>query len=346
MQGDMLIADLMIMDRATIQAVRDGKREVSLGYDADYVQLGPGVGKQTNLLGNHVALVEAGRCGNRCAIGDADTQQLTGVTNMAKKTTFLDRLMTSFGAASPEELITKMSNEENDDGAGGDTHVHIHNSTKDSSSESTGDATMDAFGSRLAAVEANAAETKDAINEIKGMLSKKATADESDPDAQEMEDDLADEAPKGTQDKARKARDSQYLGDSFQEAVAGAEILAPGIRFPVYDHAATASSTLDAICGLRRKALDIAYHSNDGKSIIDPLLGGKDLELSGMKCNAVRSLFRGAVAAKKAINNTAQSRDASSFSVQVTTPAIQTIADLNKRNRELYGNKEKASNAH
>ena len=68
--SDLLLADLLITDAEAIAAVRGGLREISCGYDAEYEGLGPGVGRQTGIIGNHVALVQAGRCGPRCAIID------------------------------------------------------------------------------------------------------------------------------------------------------------------------------------------------------------------------------------------------------------------------------------
>lgn len=70
--SNFLFADLLIQDKEAIQAVRDGKREVSAGYDAEYQQISPGHGRQRNIVGNHVALVHKGRCGPLCAIGDSD----------------------------------------------------------------------------------------------------------------------------------------------------------------------------------------------------------------------------------------------------------------------------------
>jgi uncharacterized protein len=69
--SDLTIADLVIKDRAAIEAIEDGKTEVSCGYDCDYEQNEPGRGRQHNIMINHVALVDAGRCGPRCAVLDA-----------------------------------------------------------------------------------------------------------------------------------------------------------------------------------------------------------------------------------------------------------------------------------
>jgi hypothetical protein len=71
-QDDLLIADLFLTASDAISLVKSGLRQVSCGYDAEYEQLDPGVGKQKNIIGNHVALVVKGRAGNRCAIMDSE----------------------------------------------------------------------------------------------------------------------------------------------------------------------------------------------------------------------------------------------------------------------------------
>jgi hypothetical protein len=77
---DFLVADLIIYDEETIRDIEAGKREVSCGYNPDYLQLLddndvpiPGRGEQVNILYNHLALVKAGRCGPSCSIGDRKT---------------------------------------------------------------------------------------------------------------------------------------------------------------------------------------------------------------------------------------------------------------------------------
>lgn len=70
--SDKLMADLLIMDQFAINEVRNGLREVSCGYDADYEDDGDGRGRQVSITGNHVALVARGRCGPVCSIGDSE----------------------------------------------------------------------------------------------------------------------------------------------------------------------------------------------------------------------------------------------------------------------------------
>lgn len=94
---DILYADLLIHDEDAIKAIMGGKREVSAGYDAEYIQVSPGIGRQRDIVGNHVALVDRGRCGPRCAIGDRDTMATTTkdrkVATKDKFSTVMDALI-------------------------------------------------------------------------------------------------------------------------------------------------------------------------------------------------------------------------------------------------------------
>lgn len=67
---DVLLADLLITEAFAIQLVKSGLREVSCGYEAEYEQTGKGKGRQTKIVGNHLALVEEGRAGQSYAIND------------------------------------------------------------------------------------------------------------------------------------------------------------------------------------------------------------------------------------------------------------------------------------
>lgn len=76
--GDHLAFDLVLMDQAAIDAVDAGKRELSNGYDAglEFGDFTAADGtkcqaRQTSIRGNHVALVDRGRAGSTCRIGDA-----------------------------------------------------------------------------------------------------------------------------------------------------------------------------------------------------------------------------------------------------------------------------------
>lgn len=75
--GDHLSADLLITDADAVRRAETGA-QLSNGYHADF-DFTPGTtperepyhAVQTNIRGNHIALVDAGRCGDTCRIGDA-----------------------------------------------------------------------------------------------------------------------------------------------------------------------------------------------------------------------------------------------------------------------------------
>lgn len=75
--GEYLAFDLVLMDSAIIAAVDSGKRELSNGYQSEIV-IGDGVtpdgtafhAQQKTIRGNHVAVVDKGRAGPECRIGD------------------------------------------------------------------------------------------------------------------------------------------------------------------------------------------------------------------------------------------------------------------------------------
>lgn len=70
-EGDYLVADLHLKDPGLISDVENGvTREVSCGYRCCYTPDGAGY-RQTNIRGNHVAIVPRGRAGHLVAIQDS-----------------------------------------------------------------------------------------------------------------------------------------------------------------------------------------------------------------------------------------------------------------------------------
>jgi hypothetical protein len=134
--NNFLYADLLITDPVAIGEVRSGKREVSAGYDAEYEQTVDGEGRQYGIVGNHVALVNRGRCGPLCSIGDEEMPKVS-VTDRRRRA-FRDRIMNAFRTGDegalveelekvPEMLGEQVSGESSGgDGRTGDTHVSIN----------------------------------------------------------------------------------------------------------------------------------------------------------------------------------------------------------------------------
>ena len=106
---DLIVADLIVTRRDAIDAINDGLREVSCGYDANYEQVERGKARQINIIGNHVALVERGRAGSRCAIQDEAT-----IVSTKDKTKFWDRIAKAFATKDADELKAAMEDDETD----------------------------------------------------------------------------------------------------------------------------------------------------------------------------------------------------------------------------------------
>lgn len=104
--GEYIVADLILKDASLVSDVWNGvTREVSCGYLCEYVPDGGGY-KQTNIRGNHVAVVPRGRAGHAVAIQDAAKPAEKGQKRMKKETK--EALYRFFGLAArdaePEEL--------------------------------------------------------------------------------------------------------------------------------------------------------------------------------------------------------------------------------------------------
>lgn len=77
--GNRISLPLILKDAAAIATVAAGKRELSAGYTCD-LDFTPGVtadgqqydAQQKNIRANHVAIVDRGRAGSECRIGDTD----------------------------------------------------------------------------------------------------------------------------------------------------------------------------------------------------------------------------------------------------------------------------------
>jgi len=135
-EDHLLLADLLITKAEAIEAVRSGKREVSCGYDADYDEIGIGRARQYNCVGNHVALVEEGRCGSTCAIRDHKTVE---DPRMSKRQKWFDRLRKAIAAKDEAgmqaaltegESMDELASPDTENPNGAATHVHVHLNSK------------------------------------------------------------------------------------------------------------------------------------------------------------------------------------------------------------------------
>jgi hypothetical protein len=91
--GGFLRVPLMLADAEAVQAVRDGKRELSAGYTCN-IDWSPGQtpdgqafdARQVGIKANHIAVVDAARAGPSCRIGDEWPQYETSPSTIKDRT--------------------------------------------------------------------------------------------------------------------------------------------------------------------------------------------------------------------------------------------------------------------
>ncbi len=281
-QAHLLLGDIIVYDPATIAKIRAGKREVSNGYDADYEVIEPGRARQVRIRGNHVSLVDEGRCGPSCAIRDKDT------TMANRKTSLGDILRRAFKAkdeAAREEVLAEadagMSGDESahegdghhivvnvgsppatetgGDKAGEGEPADPSNRTEDEEGDLQENANMDEDKVKALIAEASTpiTEALTALTEKIDALSPKITeAVERVDEIAEAVDDMADPEDMATQD-----------------AVARAAILAPSLSRPTTDAKPGSKSHRDAMSSFKRDALKAALTTDAGRAAVHAVLG-------------------------------------------------------------------------
>ncbi|PRG62239.1 hypothetical protein C6T69_25765 [Burkholderia multivorans] len=315
-EDDLLLADLMITNQGAIDEVRAGLREVSCGYEAGYEQVGPGRGVQREIIGNHVALVERGRCGPRCAIGDKEPEMKTKDHKPPRRSAWLDRLMKAMRAKDAEGVEEAL---EEGQKAMDEESEEERKKSEAAEAGKTGDA-LSQILTRLKAMDEDIQELKKAVAE---------DDEEEDDETDETTDTVIEAEPSR---RVSEEGVDLYTGDSARLIAARAEILAPGVKLPTLDGLKTKDRAA-ALCKCQRRALDQAYETDAGRAAIAPFLGRRAPDFDAMPAPVVDAIFTGAAELMRAKNN------AGSSSGKVSTRdfgKVKTIADINEQNRKFW----------
>ncbi|WP_407488462.1 DUF2213 domain-containing protein [Acinetobacter baumannii] len=315
--SDYLMADLLVTDKETIQKVLDGKVEISLGYDADYLETSKGKGLQSNIRVNHIALVEKGRCGSRCSIGDSF---MSAKKTQKKEPWYQNLLGLKRTVDQALEEADKTVDSDDDD------------KTEDDEPDDDNGKTNDA------AINREILKTLKTLDARLVRLEKKKTKDTDDPEKKTEDDD--DDPENKTKDvgdltdpeKAEKLDESgtqTYTGDSLKEVISRAEILSPGYRMPTFDSANNGKAVLNT----KRSVLKAAYATEDGQKAISPFVGPNP-DFDKLPSFTIDAAFVGASELIKQQNNAKGVR--SGISTRDFGRAAPTPAEINQRNREFW----------
>lgn len=265
---DNLIADILITDSYAISLVKSGLRGLSCGYEAEYTQTGEGRGTQTNIVGNHLALVEEGRAGASYAINDQKGAK------MSKKKTLMESIKAHFKKTQDEALKMietidedpekKPDDKKTEDGTGYDELMKAvkdlgemvkgmkKSDDEDPEKKKSGDDDKEKDADPMADIAARL----DVLEKAVAKLMEGEVGEDEEEKKEKSDDEDDEEKEVGDEDEDKETADTM---DSA--VIARAEILAPGIK-----------KTKD----VKVASLKIAYATKDGKKAIDALTGGRE----------------------------------------------------------------------
>lgn len=346
--SDFLMADLLIMEKGAIHDIQTKRlREISNGYEAAYIQIAPGRARQTDIVGNHVALLAgSARCGEACSVQDSKTPS-TGDPSMATKKgaeSLADKLRKLFMTRDSEAFEKALSEEVKDEGmeGGEGQHIHIHmpggekaeaaEETKDDESEADPIAkvmtAIDGLAQGMAAIGERVAKLESGKTSDSEEKKDEETKDEESEESKEKETKDEDADEDDPKDDVSATNDSASFRDEFQDAKARAEILAPGVKLPTFDAKAEGKKTADAICVLRRRALRASLE-NSNADLVRAIVG--DADVSKMTCDAAKMAFHASSELVKQKNKTVARK---------TTDAAAEATDINKIHADFWANRK------
>lgn len=284
-QSDLMLCDIHIKTAEAIQQVMSGLEQISMGYDADYEQKGPGQARQHSIIGNHCAGVLNGRAGIRCSIGDS--------ISMAKKTqgwlTQLKRAIKTKDSITLEELVENAPAEliEPELDLPRALNITINPAQPLPVEKELGGLTTDGDGEGGAQTNSELEAKVDALAILVQQLINPAstgTVDSDDPEEKE--------------EKTRATTDAAY----HQGVVARAELILPGVKLPEGGK----------LAAFKRSTMDAAFKTPDGQALLSPLVGVSP-DFAKMPKATLDAVFVSASEIAKARNNVPAPNGRSNF---------------------------------
>lgn len=245
-QADLMLGDIHIKTAEGIQKVMDGQDQISMGYDAEYEQSGPGKARQYKIVGNHCAGVPNGRAGIRCSIGDSlfmTTKNQGWLTQLKRaiKTKDADGLAELVDNA-PAELIEPSLD------LARAVNIVINPAQPLPQEKELGGLTTDEEGAGASSTSELEAKVDALMLLVQGIIGGGATAT---TDADDDEDEK-DEKKKMTTDAAYQ-----------QGVISRADLIMPGVKLPEGGKLAS----------FKRSVMDAAFKTPEGQKLLSPLVG-------------------------------------------------------------------------
>jgi hypothetical protein len=259
--SDFLLGDLHIHDVELIKAIRNGKRQISCGYECEYIEK-DGKIYQTHIRGNHVAVVDEGRAGAKAAIMDSIKKQPEKAERnkrMSKKSTLL-KLFGIAASGKSEEEVAKLALDTADA-----LEEQIEEKVEEKAELPAGDAEPELSAKEQAQVEEKVADEitladlAGKLDQLINLLSPKAEPEKAEVEVETKED--IDSALKELGDET--GEESVVVSAEEMDEEATEEV------------AASEEVKTDA-CGAKDTALDAAMQRAILKTVRDAVAGIKD----------------------------------------------------------------------
>jgi hypothetical protein len=145
-------------------------------------------------------------------------------------------------------------------------------------------------------------------------------------------------------DRYARTHDSADAEDLWQDTMAAAEILQPGVRVPTFDARLTLESTAKRLCAFRRRVLDHALSDENTKQIINESIG--TIDTARLTCDSVKMAFNAAASQIRLLNNRGQMRPTvtrDNRTGAVTRRGPPSISEMNANAKEFWARNNGAS---
>ena len=259
--ADYLVADLHIHDSELIKQIREGKRQISCGYECEYVETDSGI-QQTKIRGNHVAVVNEGRAGAKAAIMDSIKKQPEKAERnkrMSKKSTLL-KLFGIAASGKSEEEVAKLALDTADA-----LEEQIEEKVEEKAELPAGDAEPELSAKEQAKVEEKVAD-EITLADLAGKLDQLITllSPKAEPEKAEVEVETKEDIDSALQE----------LGDETGEE--SVVVSAEEMDEEATEEVAASEEVKTDACGAKDTALDAAMQRVILKTVRDAVAGIKD----------------------------------------------------------------------
>ena len=135
-----------------------------------------------------------------------------------------------------------------------------------------------------------------------------------------------------------KTGDSFNMENVWQDVMAKAEIIVPGIRVPTFDGRVSQEVTTKRLCSFRRQTLDAALDNEDTKPLLKSLTDiDKHLQVRNMTCDSTRMAFNVIAGALGNARNQSFARTSVGDSrAPQRNGSAPSIAEIQRRNKEAW----------